>query len=179
MAENPNEVPVFLKAFSEHREKLIRRLDEKVELGFKVASELDRTLVSLSGGALVFSMTFVDKLAPAKLLLPVLFGAWAAFAASMGAVIFAMRGAQNHISQEIAKFTTHFSELDQAEKAARTQPQIPRQTVRVIPSVSKSTSVGWLNVGALVAFVIGVTLLGIFVGFNLWNTPPSPNSLGR
>jgi hypothetical protein len=52
--------------------------------------------MSISGGALLFSMKFVGVLAP-KLLLPVLFLSWAAFGASIVCVILAMRAEQNAI----------------------------------------------------------------------------------
>jgi len=53
--------------FVEQKEKLNARIEAKQEVGANVASQLDKTIISLSGGALVFSMTFVDKLAPANL----------------------------------------------------------------------------------------------------------------
>jgi predicted transcriptional regulator len=53
--------------------------------------------MSISGGALLFSMKFVGVLAPTKLLLPVLFLSWAAFGASIVCVILAMRAEQNAI----------------------------------------------------------------------------------
>ncbi len=40
--------------------------------GGDIAASLDKTLVSLSAGALVFSMTFVGTLAPERLWLPLL-----------------------------------------------------------------------------------------------------------
>jgi hypothetical protein len=52
---------------------LVERLVANIRYCAEVATSIDKTLVSLSGGALVLSMTFVDRFAPAKLWLPVLF----------------------------------------------------------------------------------------------------------
>jgi hypothetical protein len=72
----PNDSPLDLEVrnqivehFIKQRETLGAQIDSKIETGAKVAAQLDRTLISLSGGALIFSMTFVDKIAPAKLAL--------------------------------------------------------------------------------------------------------------
>jgi hypothetical protein len=55
------------KRIAEGRLFLVERMLDTIRYGAEVAGTLDKTLVSLSGGALVFSMTFVDRLAPAKL----------------------------------------------------------------------------------------------------------------
>ena len=70
-------------SFAEARTKLSESIEQNVERSGRVATQLDKTLISLSAGALVFSMTFVGTFAPGKLLLPLLFFAWAAFAACL------------------------------------------------------------------------------------------------
>jgi hypothetical protein len=43
-----------------------------VDRGERVSTELDKTLISLSAGALIFTMTFVGTFAPGKRWLPLL-----------------------------------------------------------------------------------------------------------
>ena len=53
------------KRFREHLDKLVQQVE-------RVAADLDKTLVSVSAGALVFSTTLVNTFAPDKRLLPLL-----------------------------------------------------------------------------------------------------------
>src|SRR5204862_8132969 len=98
----------------EGRLYLVERMLDTVRDGGEVAGTLDKTLVSLSGGALVFSMTFVDRLAPAKLWLPVLFTSWVAFAASMLCVLMSLRALQKAITgkaDQLNKLRQEFEQL--------------------------------------------------------------------
>jgi hypothetical protein len=55
-----------LRRIDEARRDLAGMINDTVQKGAEVSAALDKTLVSLSGGALVLSMTFIDKLAPGK-----------------------------------------------------------------------------------------------------------------
>ena len=94
MAEDP---------ITEAKRELHERAERNIDRGGIVSANLDKALISISGGALVFSMTFVGVLAPAKLLLPILFLSWAAFGASIVCVILAMRAEQKAIVAAVKK----------------------------------------------------------------------------
>ncbi len=100
----------------EGRLHLVERMLDTVRYGAEVAETLDKTLVSLSGGALVFSMTFVDRLAPAKLWLPVLFTSWVAFAASMLCVLMSLRALQKAITDKADQLNKQRQEFERALK---------------------------------------------------------------
>jgi hypothetical protein len=57
-------------SFIAARAKLSESIERNVERAGGIAAQLDKTLISLSAGALVFSMTFVGAFAPRKLALP-------------------------------------------------------------------------------------------------------------
>jgi hypothetical protein len=100
----------------EGRLHLVERMLDTVRYGAEVAETLDKTLVSLSGGALVFSMTFVDRLAPAKLWLPVLFTSWVAFAGSMLCVLMSLRALQKAITDKADQLNKQRQEFERALK---------------------------------------------------------------
>jgi hypothetical protein len=168
----PDESPLPLELrnqivehFISQRENLGTRIDSKCEIADKVAAQLDRTLISLSGGALIFSMTFVEKIAPAKLALWLLFASWLGFGTSMLAVMLSMRAQQQFFAREVKKFSQLYSILKDDEKEA-----LKTGLVRnVVPGqIVESRHVAVFNLVALITFGFGVALLGSFVGYNLW-----------
>jgi hypothetical protein len=164
-------------SFAEARTKLSEIIESHIKRSGNVAAQLDKTLISLSAGALVFSMTFVGIFAPGKLLLPLLFFAWSAFAACLTFVIFAMRAEQNAINKAMQNFDMLLKELDKNEPLA----SVTKLSVRLTRTVSTTRRVLILNRSAIGAFMIGVLLLGLFVGYNLWQSPktakPVPNKI--
>jgi hypothetical protein len=142
-------------------------IQRNMERAGRVAAQLDKTLISLSAGALIFSMTFVGTFAPAKLLLPLLFLAWGAFASCLTFVIFAMRAEQNHIRKKTHSFDTLLKQLDEDEPLL----SATKLSVKLTYTVSSALAVRVLNKCAIGAFMIGVILLGSFVGYNLWHSP--------
>src|SRR4051812_5677637 len=105
----------IIQHYAEQREKLGQRIDSKLAAGGIVAAQVDRTLITLAGGALIFSMTFVDKIAPAKLALWVLFAAWLAFGFSMVIVMFAMRGHQRFLEKVVLEHSKLYKVLNERE----------------------------------------------------------------
>jgi hypothetical protein len=142
------------------RARLGPALDEKLKQGQAIAADLDKALLSLSGGALVFSMTFVGTLAPARLVLNVLFSAWIAFGLSIVWVVSSMRAAQNLNVRSLTEMADVLEKLNRLEE--------PGDFPRVMRS---SKWIPILNNAAIAAFVIGVMLLGFFVGYNLMFGP--------
>ena len=51
----------------EARREIAEHMERHVRYSAEVAAALDKIIVTLSGGALVLSMTFADRLAPARL----------------------------------------------------------------------------------------------------------------
>lgn len=159
----------IVEHFISQRENLGARIDAKTESGAKVAAQLDRTLVTLSGGALIFSMTFIDKIAPARLEPWLLFAAWLAFGLSMVAVMLAMRGTQQLITEAIRQLSGLFTDLQKAETEALKTGRVSN----VVPSpIVESHGVAFFNATGIIAFGVGLILLTIFVGHNIRHAPP-------
>jgi hypothetical protein len=152
-------------SFDRCRYYFLDRITALIERGSRVASAIDKTLISLSGGALIFSMAFVERLAPQKLLLPLLFCSWAFFALAIICVILAMREEQSSLHKETKQQSDTLAKLDHTPGAIRQALQLqPTLTVGRNPKVWR------FNVLAVVTFLVGVVLLGVFVGFNLWQS---------
>jgi anaerobic C4-dicarboxylate transporter len=148
-----------LRRIDEARRDLAGMINDTVQRGAEVSAALDKTLVSLSGGALVLSMTFIEKLAPAKLWLPILFTSWAAFTISIICVVISLRFIQTELSEHgdyLNRLTAEFEENLTSGKVGK-----------VTTSAKQHRTVTWLNRIAVVAFLVGIILLGIFVGHNL------------
>jgi hypothetical protein len=79
---------------SQIRRELKARFDFLLEKGFEQAYQLDKSLLTLSAGALLLSVTFIGTLSKTKHCLSLLFGAWACFVVSILAVLFAMQKAR-------------------------------------------------------------------------------------
>jgi hypothetical protein len=160
-AENPAD-HVFEKA----GKQLGESIERNIERGSRTAAHLDRTLISLSAGALVLSMTFVGTLAPKKPLLFVLFSSWGCFAAAMVLVIFAMRSEQKAIITAVNNASGYLKRLEE-DKSLEVLAMMGVSPV-VQKRVNTNNTVAALNTWALAAFIVGVVLLGTFVGYNLW-----------
>src|SRR5438552_8356700 len=93
----------------------LAKLGRLTELGHEIGSAIDKALISLSGGALIFSMTFVERLAPEKLLLPVLFLSWAFFAIAIVSVVMAMRGEQKDLTSQGVRASEVLKSLEQIQ----------------------------------------------------------------
>ena len=155
------------RRIDEGRLYLVERMLDTVRYGAEVAGTLDKTLVSLSGGALVFSMTFVDRLAPAKLWLPVLFTSWVAFAASMLCVTMSLRALQKVITDKADQLNKLRQEFEGALKKGL--------VARVSTELTHHAPVSGLNRVAIYSFFVGIILLGIFVAHNLLATTATRN----
>lgn len=161
-------------SFEEARNTLRDAIERNIDRASRTAANLDRTLISLSAGAFVFSMTFVSTLAPAKLWLPVLFFAWACFVAAMVLVILAMRSAQAGTEKAIHNAAGHLKQLEANPDFAReiiSKLRLPQPIVQ--KQITKNTIVGTFNNWALIAFIIGILSLATFAAYNLSQTLPA------
>jgi hypothetical protein len=143
------------RRINEERDRFVDRIRDNVNVGSAVASSLDKTLVSLSGGALIFSMTFIDRIGSTKLWLWVLVLSWAAFVGCICCVIFANREqllALTKRAEELGKQIDHFEEEVRCGRLRS-----------AVPGIITNKRVGLWNEAAVWAFLLGIALLGTFV----------------
>lgn len=149
------------KDIEEHR----RYLDQRHALNeaeFKIAESLDKALLTLSGGALAISMTFVKDIARNPMWTWALVIAWLLFGSSITVLLatsyicqLAYRKQRKILDDEQgAKFKRQKNNLE-----ARNEP-IERKNIW-----STSTKVG--NFSAMVIFLIGLVFLGVFIWVNM------------
>jgi len=143
----------------EARREIAEHMERHVRYSAEVAAALDKIIVTLSGGALVLSMTFADRLAPARLWLPALFLSWLVFAVSIVSVALSYRALQKQLRErayqlnQVAKdFEKHLAE---------------GKVASIIIDIARHGKVGFWNNVAIWSFVSAIILLGIFVGRNL------------
>ena len=164
MGENPREADL-----KDAVQELRKALDKAERQQRTSATSLDKTIVSLSGGALVFSMSFAHELAPAKLYLPLLFIAWLLFAIAIVCVLFSM---SKGIDEDFKIIQQAFDGLTEAEQAINMVRQgRPLKSAMVTRNLAVSSCIGRLNRGATCAFFAGVLVLGVFAGKNLLAKP--------
>jgi hypothetical protein len=155
-----NDQPTSRENAAQTRRELISRLEFLLQKRFEQAYQLDKSLLTLSAGALALSLTFVGTLSGTKHCLVFLFVAWALFIGSIIAVIFAMQKAQlktHDSTRETADNLERFSELHDAIAAI----------MRAAFPVATDKAVARLNRIAIWAFVLGILFLCLFVGSNL------------
>ena len=151
------------EAFEKTRESLVTEFYRAFELAENRSAFVDKTLLSLSSGALVFSMTFVEKIAPSKQYLPLLFAAWAGFTLSMIAVLLTMKRSQASAERRMHRTVQEIQKLDERKEALLRE-------YRNAKVDAFTTNVQGVAIGNLIAtggFIIGIVLLGIFVGLNI------------
>ena len=164
-----NDQPISRENIAQTRRELISNLEFLLQKGFEQAYQLDKSLLTLSAGALALSLTFVGNLSGTKHYLFFLFVAWAFFTGSIIAVIFAMRKAQlktHDSARETADNLEQFSNLHDALAGI----------MRATFPVGTDNPVARLNRIAIWSFVIGVIFLCLFVGSNLL-TSTQPKAL--
>jgi hypothetical protein len=147
-------------------------IERNVERGNRTAEQIDRTLITLSAGALLLSSTLVPVFAPQKLLLFLLFFAWLSFVVSMVLVILAMRSAQQATEKAIHDASIALKQLEQHPDIARDFIQKFKLPITQ-KHISQNVAVAHLNNWAVITFITGVVCLATFAGYNLWRTPTS------
>ena len=155
-----NDQPISRENIAQTRRELIAKQDFLLQKGFEQSYQIDKSLLTLSAGALALSLTFVGNLSGTKHCLVFLFVAWALFTVSIMAVIFAMRKAQlrtHDSARETADNLEQFSNLHDALAGI----------MRATFPVATDKPVARLNSIAIWCFVLGVLFLCLFVGSNL------------
>jgi hypothetical protein len=142
------------------RRELLAKLDFLLHKGYEQAYQLDKSLLSLSAGALLLSVTFIGIQSGTKHCIVLLFAAWACFVASIMAVIFGMRKAQLESHKTVTETANNLERFSQLDETVAT-------IVRARFPVAIDKFVVWLNHIAIWGFVIGAIFLCLFVGINL------------
>src|SRR5438552_14253835 len=145
---------------SQIRREFIEKFEFLLQKRFEQAYQLDKSLLTLSAGALALSVSFLGNLSGTKHCLVLLFVAWDFFTGSIVAVIFAMRKAQlktHDSAREAADNLEQFSNLHDALAAI----------MRATFPVATDSPVARLNRIALWSFLLGVVFLCLFVASNL------------
>jgi hypothetical protein len=147
-------------SFEAARREVTERLFEAKSQGHEVGYGLDKALIFLSAGSLVFSMTFVSVLAPGKHWLVMLFLAWTCFGGSIVCVIIGMRMSQVAVGRWAERLSEALKEIDKR--------RAPGVSVRADYETTRNPRASLLNICAVGACLVGILFLGIFVGVNLW-----------
>ena len=145
------------------RREIAGQMERYVQYSGKVAAALDKIIVTLSGGGLVFSMTFADRLTPARLWLPLLFASWLAFAVSIVCVAFSNKALQ----KQIIKRANQLNQLAKGFEKNLAEGKVP---VSIAVEIARFGNIGFWNNVAIWSFVSAIILLGAFVGRNLLTT---------
>lgn len=124
--------------------------DWLVQAGFKVSEAYDKAVMTLSGGALGISMTFIHDLAPTPVAGTFLWLglAWISFGTSIASILVSKLTSQWALDRALEQFDS-----------GEIKGQRPGQGYSVLTSV--------LNVLAGVAFLLGVFALAWFAISNL------------
>ena len=119
---------------------------------------LDKAILTLSGGALALSLTFVTDIIPEprNFLILILSFSWFFLIVSLLLTLVSFLTSQIALLRQVAILDVMYS------KSNSRILDKPRETNRF------ARVTYWLNVIALVSFVLGVVALTIFVGLGLW-----------
>lgn len=129
----------------EHRRHLVSAAQ-------KAQDDYDKTVISLSGGALAISFAFLDKLTdgPPFDYQWVLFLAWGSWAISMAVMLFSFFASEQALRRAI-------HEVDEGKESTA-------------PGGRWASATKWLNAIGGFLFIVGLVSLGCFMGSNFGDT---------
>lgn len=134
----------------EHREHLWEERSRLIDAHIDNARSQDRTVLTLSGGALVLSVAFLSDVWSDPSWVPLLIAAWLSFAISVGAVLLAYPAATKRLDHNIDEITHEILHGATKTTPPKTHPWIAR-----------------LNTTALVFFFVGLIAIGVFATINV------------
>ena len=137
---------------AEHRELLRDDRRELIDAHRDNSRSQDRTVLTLSGGALVLSIAFVSDISTNPSWEGLLIVAWVRFALSVAALLLAFPVATKRIDDQIAAIT---QDIYQYQSAPPTPPK------------KQKNWIGRLNATALVGFYVGLVAIGVFATINV------------
>lgn len=154
------------EAFWKVKKHLLERYYEANELIEKRADLLDRTLLTLSGGAFALSITLVTRPEFPKSYLYILFLSWGAFSLSLIGVVFALKRSQATRDKMLRGMQSKLNNLD-SNKQGIVEGKV---TVDIETNINVAEGVAISNQFALWGFVVGMILMGTFAVLNLTGT---------
>src|SRR5438477_7492465 len=108
------------------RRELTAMLFGAIKQGDEIEYGLNKVLVSLSAGSLLFSMTFISALAPGRHCLGVLFLAWMSFGVSIVCVVIGMRKGHSAASRRAQQASDLLGQLKKHQPPVRPKVEVPR-----------------------------------------------------
>jgi len=142
------------KRYLDHRHLLIQGR-------FLVSASLDKALLTLSGGALAVSMTFVKDIAKNPTWTWVLVGAWISFGFTVGVMLLSI-----YVCQLAYKREREILDVKQRRKSDKEQNNnITKRNNGAKNIWSILTEIGTLI--SMLSFMIGLVFLGIFIWVNM------------
>jgi hypothetical protein len=157
---NSTELAALFEKTEERVSHNVRELlDQADERGFR----LDRTLLTLSGGALALSITLITRANPPKTYLCILFLSWIALAGSVVGVVFALRKSQSSAESDVDRAASVYKELKQKKQKILAGEITYEESKEVFPL----RDIEICNRISLWGFVVGIILLGLFAALNL------------
>ena len=145
----------------EHREHLWHDRRELIDAHRDNSRSQDRTVLTLSGGALVLSVAFLSDVWSDPSWVPLLIVAWASFALSVGAMLLAFPVATKRINDQIAEINRDIYHGTTKTTPPKTHPWIAR-----------------LNTTAVIFFFVGLIAIGAFATINLLDSDTRNENLG-
>ena len=130
----------------------------------KQVPDMNRTILTLGGGALALSITFLEKIAPSPhpSTVIILVIAWLALLLSVVMQLLALASSQKAVQLQIERLDSeygYYRAADNLEEAVRTKPSEPEN-----PHVK---CVSTYNVISRWALIFGIILLFMFSGINV------------
>ncbi|MHB8968224.1 MAG: hypothetical protein ACYC57_08190 [Thermoleophilia bacterium] len=126
------------------------------------ARTLDKTLVTLSGGALGLSITFIKEIAKHPRGTGFLYAAWIFFILSLLSTLISFAATQRAARNEREQMT---HDIEQYMKGEQSKENVDREHTKTKNIFRKLTI--YLNTMSIALFIIGASLLTIFSGKNL------------
>jgi len=163
----------YLKARDQNYRERRQRLDD---LAFKTSERYDQWVLTIAGGALAVSLTFLEKLCPHPLVptWPVLLSlAWLFLTAAIVAAFVAIKKSREAIYQQI-----EIDDRSYARFRSTTTTQNPVGKVEEEEDNAKSREVERTNTLSTICTVMGILLLCAFAFRNMVrdNNQPQPAS---
>jgi hypothetical protein len=160
---NPPDPNERAAQFDKTEERLEKAQRDAFALAEARAERLDRTLLTLSGGTLGFSITLLTRATMPHEFLCILFLSWGTLAASLIGVVLAIRESQSDANSGILSIA---SDLETVRQSKRRFLAEGGEMTNCNP-VSENKRIVLCNQIALWGFVVGIILLGLFAALNL------------
>jgi hypothetical protein len=155
---------------SEARKEVLAQRDRLIDLQNQSSQSMDKMVVTLSGGALTLSLTFIRQTVPAALpgTTSYLAIAWIALILSLLAQLLSHFTSQYGMMKTCEEVEHTYLNVPLTERKARSRPGQAYQWIsKKLSNLSAHRmTTHYLNIAAILLCVTGVTLLVVFVLLN-------------